>query len=334
LKIVIPDDYPPVISGTRHLERLRELGEVRVYNSRPQSEEELIKRIENADVVVNIRSYCQFRKEVLRKAGSLKMLSIWGTGTDNVDLDAARELGIPVTATPGTATESVAEHTLALMLATARRIPQIDRQVKEGKWVRGLVTQLCGKTLGIIGTGLIGSHLATLAKGIGMNVVAWTLHPSDEKAETIGFRYICLEQLLRESDVVSIHLRLSDQTKGLIGRREIPLMKASACLINTARGAIVDKEALIEALEEGKIAGAGLDVFHEEPIDPDDPILKLNNVVLTPHSAGQTPEVLDKGVGMAVENVANFLSGKLTNVVNTPLNPRWMRSSTDCWETT
>jgi phosphoglycerate dehydrogenase-like enzyme len=321
LKIVIPDDYPPVISGTKHLERLKELGEVRLYASRPRNQEELVRRIKDADIVVNIRSYCRFPREVLRKAESLKLLSIWGTGTDNVDLIAARDLGIPVTTTPGTATESVAEHTLALMLATARRIPQIDRQVKEGKWVRGLVTQLFGKTVGIIGTGLIVSHFAKLAKGIGMNVVAWTLHPSDEKARTIGFRYVSLEQLLRLSDVVSIHLRLSDKTKGLIGRKELSLMKASAFLINTARGAIVDREALIEALKNGKIACAGLDVFDKEPIDPDDPILKLDNVILTPHSAGQTPEVLDKGVGMAVDNVANFLSGKLTNVVNTPLGP-------------
>jgi len=131
---------------------------------------------------------------------------------------------------------------------------------------------------------------------------------------------------LRESDVVSIHLRLSDQTEGFIGEKEIALMKPSAFLINTARGAIVDIEALIDALKEGKIAGAGLDVFKKEPVDPNDPILNLDNIVITPHSAGQTPEVLDKGLNMAVENVANFLAGRLTNLVNTPLKPRWMKN--------
>jgi len=326
LKIVIPDDYPPVISGTRNLERLKELGEVEVYTSRPQREEELLGRIKDADIIVNIRAYCKFPANVLTAAKRLKLISVWGTGSDNVDLDVASELGIPVTTTPGTATESVAEHALAIMLAVARKIPQIDRQVKEGKWVRGLVTQLYGKTMGVIGTGSIGSHFAKLAKGIGMNVIAWTFNPSDEKARNIGFRYVPLEQLLRESDVVSIHLRLSDQTEGFIGEKEIALMKPSAFLINTARGAIVDIEALIEALKEGKIAGAGLDVFKKEPVDPNDPILNLDNIVITPHSAGQTPEVLDKGLNMAVENVANFLAGRLTNLVNTPLKPRWMKN--------
>jgi len=322
MKIVIPDDYPPVISGTRHLERLRELGEVEIYQSKPSDEEELLRRIEDADIVVNIRAYCKFPSDILTAAKNLKLLSIWGVGSDNVDLDAARELGIPVTTTPGTATESVAEHTLALMLAVARKIPQIDKQVKEGKWVRGLVTQLHGKTLGVVGTGAIGCQFAKLARGIGMNVVAWTFHPSDERARAFGFEYVSLEQLLKESDVVSIHLKLSDKTEAFIGKREIALMKPSAFLINAARGGIVDGEALMEALRMGKIAGAGLDVFHKEPLDPGDPILDLDNVVLTPHSAGQTPEVLDKGLGMAVDNVANFISGKLTNVVNTPVRPR------------
>lgn len=326
MKIVIPDDYPPVISGTRQLERLKELGEVEIYTSRHHSKEELLRRIKDADIVVNIRAYCKFPANVLAAAEKLKLISVWGTGSDNVDLDAARELGIPVTTTPGTATESVAEHALALMLAVARKIPKIDRQVKECRWMRGLATQLYGKTLGVIGTGLIGSHLARLAKGIGMNVIAWTFHPSDEKARDIGFKYVPLEQLLRESDVVSIHLRLSDQTVGFIGKREIALMKPSAFLINTARGEIVDGEALIEALREGMIAGAGFDVFQKEPLDSDDPILSFDNTVLTPHSAGQTPEVLDKGLSMAVENIANFLSGRLTNLVNAPLRPRWMKT--------
>jgi D-3-phosphoglycerate dehydrogenase len=313
LIIVIPDDYPTVISGTRHLEKLKELGEVKVYTTKPQSTEEIVRRIKDADIVINLRAYCKFPAEVLKTAEKLKMISVWGTGTDNIDLDAVKELGITVTTTPDTATESVAEHALALMLAAARKIPQTDRQVKDGKWIRGLTTQLYGKTVGVIGTGVIGSHFAKLAKGIGMNVIAWTFNPSDEKANDIGLKYVPLEQLLRESDVVSIHLRLSDQTEGLIGKNEIAKMKPTAFIINTARGRILDSEALVEALKEGKIAGGGLDVFKKEPIDPDDPILDLDNIVLTPHSAGQTPEVVDKGLNMAVENIADFLSGRLND---------------------
>ena len=318
MKIVIPDDYPPVISGTIHLERLKELGDVIVYDTKPESEEDLIKRIEDAEIVVNIRAYCKFPERVLRKVKSLKLISVWGTGTDHVDLEAASKLGIYVTNTPGAATESVAEHTLTLMLAAARRIPQIDRSVKEGKWIRGLVTQLYGKTLGILGTGSIGSHVAKIARGIGMKVIAWTFHPSIEKEKALGIKYVPFDDLLKEADVISIHLRLTEETRGLIGKREFSLMKPTAILVNTARAGIVDKDALMEALRNGRIAGAALDVFHKEPIDPDDPILKLDNVVLTPHSAGQTPEVLDRGLEMLVENVKNFLSGKPTNLVNKP----------------
>jgi len=319
LKIVIPDDYPPVISGTKYLEELKKLGEVSVYNTRPGSEDELVERIKDAEVVVNIRAYCKFPERVLRKTESLKLISILGAGTDNVDLEAASNLGIAVTNTPGAATEAVAEHALTLMLAVARRIPQIDRSVKEGKWIRGFVTQLYGKTLGVVGTGAIGSHLAKLGKGIGMKVIAWTFHPSPEKEKALGIKYVPLDYLLKESDVVSIHLRLTEDTRGLIGKREFSLMKKTAILINTARAGIVDKEALIEALKNGRIAGAGLDVFHEEPIDPSDPILKLDNVVLTPHSAGQTREALEKGLSMVVENVRNYLLGKPTNLVNKPM---------------
>jgi len=318
LKIVIPDDYPPVIAGTKHLEDLKKLGEVKVYNTKPESEDELIERIKDADIVVNIRAYCKFPERVLRKAKSLKLISILGVGTDHVDLEAASRLGIAVTNTPRTATEAVAEHALTLMLAVARRIPQIDRSVKEGKWVRGLVTQLYGKTLGIIGTGAIGSHLVKLGKGIGMKVIAWDLYPSVEKEKTLGIKYVPFDRLLKESDVVSIHLRLSEASRGLMGKREFSLMKRTAILINTARAEIVDKEALLEALKNRRIAGAGLDVFHEEPIDPNDPILKLDNVVLTPHSAGQTLEAIEKGLSMAVENVRNYLLGKPTNLVNKP----------------
>lgn len=308
MRIVVPDDFPAVISGTRHLENLRELGEVVVHNTRPEDDLELIRRIEDADVVVNIRAYCKFTRDVLERARHLNLISVWGVGTDHVDLEACRRLGIAVTSTPGTATESVAEHTLALMLAAARRIPQIDRSVKEGKWVRGLVTQLHGKTLGIVGTGLIGSQVARLGRGIGMHVIAWTFHPSAEKEREIGVKYVALDDLIRRSDVVSIHLRLTDETRGLIGDKELRLMKPTAILINTARGDIVDRDALVHALKNRVIASAGLDVFHKEPIDPDDSLLKLENVVLTPHSSGQTPEVLDRGLEMAVENVRKFLS--------------------------
>lgn len=315
VKIVVPDDYPPVISESSALKRLKGLGEVTVHTTAPESEEGLIDRIKEADIAVNIRAYCQFTDTVFDRCTRLRLLSVWGTGVDNIDLASANGHGVIVTNTPNTATESIAEHALTLMLALARKVPQIHSKVRSGEWPRGLVTQLYGKTLGVVGTGAIGRQVGALGRGIGMNVLAWTYNPTPERAREYGVTYVPMEELLRKSDVVTIHLRLTDDSRGLIGRAELEKMKPTAILINTARGTIVDAEALVEALRSGRIAGAGLDVFPQEPIDAADPLLALDNVVLTPHSAGQTPEVLERGLHMAVDNVEHFLRDDPTNVV-------------------
>jgi phosphoglycerate dehydrogenase-like enzyme len=315
-RIVIPDDDPPQIKGTKALEELEKWGEIQLYNDRARTQEEFVARLAEADVAINVRAYSKFTREVLdRCSPSLRLLSILGTGTDNVDLSAARECGVLVTNTPGFAAPAVAEHALALMLVVAREIPQLHQEVRNGGWPRGLVQQLFGKTLGTVGLGAIGSHLAKLARGIGMRVIAWTFHPSQERAQEHGVEFVSLDDLFTHADVVSIHVRLSDKTVNLIGKRQLGLMKPTAILVNTARGAIVDKDALVEVLTSRKIAGAGLDTFHEEPISPHDPLLRLENVILTPHSAGMTPETIEKGARMAIDNVINFLRGKPTNVV-------------------
>jgi D-3-phosphoglycerate dehydrogenase len=315
-KIVIPDDFPPVISGTPALQTLHAHGAVDIYTSRPETEDELIARIHGAHTVVNIRAYCKFTAGVLKACPGLKHLAVWGTGTDNVDLRAAQRLGILVTNTPNTATDSVAEQGLALMLAVARKLPALDAQVKRGEWVRGMLTQLCGKTLAIIGTGVIGLRMAQLGKGIGMNVIAWTYHPDAAKAESVGFRYVpTMADALREADVVSLHLRYSPDTEHIIGAAELALMKPTAIFINTARGQLVDQKALYEALRDGNLSGAGLDVFEQEPIDPQDPLLALSQVVLSPHTAGTTPEALMNGLNLCAANVVAFLEGRVQHRV-------------------
>jgi D-3-phosphoglycerate dehydrogenase len=316
MKIVIPDDFPPVISGTPALQTLQAHGEVDIYTSRPDTEDALIARICGAHTVVNIRAYCKFTADVLNACPRLKHLAVWGTGTDNVDLHAAQALGILVTNTPNTATDSVAEQGLALMLAVARKLPRLDAQVKRGEWVRGMLSQLCGKTLAIIGTGVIGLRMAQLGKGIGMHVIAWSYHPNPMKAEAVGFRYVpTMADALRDADVVSLHLRYSPDTEHIIGADELVLMKPTALFINTARGQLVDQIALYEALRDGKIAGAGLDVFEQEPIDPQDPLLTLSNVVLSPHTAGTTPEALMNGLNLCAANVVAFLAARVQNRV-------------------
>ncbi len=255
--IVIPDDFPAVMGPSQAYRALTERTAVRYYDTLPGSEAGLVERIREAEVVINIRSSCRFTESVFAQCGRLRLLSLWGTGTDNVDLEAAARHGITVTNTPGVAAISIAEHCLGLLLAAARRIPRSDAEVRQGRWPRGEGSQLGGKTLGIVGLGAIGRRFAQLGAAIGMRVIAWTMHPNP----ALGFELVSLERLLAESDVVSLHLRLSEQTRGMIGAAEFARMKPSAILINTARGPIVNEAAMVEALSLGRIAAAGLDVF-------------------------------------------------------------------------
>jgi D-3-phosphoglycerate dehydrogenase len=310
--IVIPDDYPVVMGASSAYRQWIETTPVTYYPSLPGSEEELIKRIRDFDVVVNIRSSTKFGDSVFAACPRMKLLSIWGTGTDNVDLAAAAQHGITVTNTPGVAAVSIAEHTLMLVLAVARRIVALHSQVVAGQWPRGHSTQLRGKTVGVIGLGAIGRQFAKIAEGIGMRVIAWTMHPNP----TLGFHLVELDELIRTSDVISLHLRLSPDSTGFLGTKEFEKMKPTAILVNTARGPIVDEAALVDALRNKRIAGAGLDVFDVEPLPQGHPLTALDNVVLTPHCAGVTPEVLEAGLAMAIENVCSFLSGSPRHVVN------------------
>ena len=305
--IVVPDDFPSVFEGSAAHDRARALGEVRVITVRgAEDESELVRRIGNATVAVNIRAYARFTESVFRACPGLKMISIWGTGTDNVDLAAAARHGVTVCNTPGVNAYAVAEHTMALMLAVARRIPGIDHEMRGGAWPRDMLVQLHGKTLAVFGSGAIGARVAQLARGFGMEALTWSARADTPAAK---------ENLLRQADFVTLHLRLVPETRGFIGRREFALMKPEAILINTGRGALVDRDALLEALASRRIAGAGLDVFHEEPLKPGDPLLSSPYTVVSPHNAGQTPEVRRDGLLAAIENVERYLSGKPTNVV-------------------
>jgi D-3-phosphoglycerate dehydrogenase len=284
---------------------------VTYYDSLPASEDVLIERIRDFEIVLNVRSSSKFPARVFEACPRMKLLSLWGTGTDNVDLEAATRHSVTVTNTPGVSAVSIAEHALMLALAVARRVVALHNGVVAGNWPRGQSIQLHGKTAGVIGLGAIGRQFARIAQSVGMRVVSWTLHPNP----ALGFDLVELDQLLQTSDVVSLHLRLSDQTVGFLGRAQFERMKPGAILVNTARGPIVEEAALIDALQSRRIAGAGLDVFDVEPLPPGHPLTKLENVVLTPHCAGVTPEVLEAGLALAIENVRSFLSGNPKNVV-------------------
>ncbi len=283
---------------------------VQVYSSRPRTPAELITRIHDFEIVINIRATSRFDDQVIRASPNLRMISIWGTGTDHVDLDTARTRNIRITNTPGVSAIAVAEHTLSLIMAASKQTVAVDKDVREGNWPRSLVTQLHGKTLGLIGTGAIGREVARLGKGIGMRVIAWTFHPKTDIAE-----YVAFDDVFRRSDIVSVHLRQSPQTSAMIRAEHFALMKPTAIFINTARGPIVREADLINALVKHRIAAAGLDVFETEPLPKDSPFFSMPNVVLSPHSAGITPEATEAGLNLAIENVLGFLAGRSQNAV-------------------
>ena len=319
-RIVVPDDFPSVFENTPAHERSRGLGETRVFTARGADDEaELIKRIDRASIVINIRAHAHFTDGVFAACPSLKMVSVWGTGVDNFDLAAAGRRGVTICNTPGVNAFAVAEHAITLMLATARRIPRIDHEMREGKWPREMLTQCLGKTLGVFGTGKIGARVIEIARALGMTVLAWSARGDAAHVAALGARAATKEEILRESDFVSLHVRLTPETRGFLGRRELAQMKKGAMLINTGRGPLVDREALLDALTTGKLAAAGLDVFHDEPLKPNDALLGLPNVVLSPHNAGQTPEVVRDGLLAAVQNVENYLKGTPTEVVVAPV---------------
>ena len=243
------------------------------------------------------------------------MITVCGIGTDAIDLATAKELGIVVSNIPGRTAAVVAEHAIAMMFAVARRAWWHTDRLKRGQWPGREMVFLRGKMLGIVGMGPIGAETARLGGAVGMRVQAWTFHPSAERAAKLGVPFVEREELLSTSDVISVHVPLTEQTRGLIGKREIASMKLGAILINTARGAVVDNWALAAALDAGKLDGAGIDVFDEEPVPADHPLVRCDQVVLTPHNADQTPEGMDILNGGAVDNVIAFLQGNPQNRV-------------------
>ncbi len=254
----------------------------------------------DADAII-VRSRTKITREVIESARNLKVIGRQGVGLDNIDLSAAQSRGIVVVNTPEALTQSVAELTIGLMLSLAREIPRADRGMKEGRWLKGELHQceLSGKTLGILGLGKIGAQVAFICNSMGMRSIYWSRNRKPQLEHDSGFVYVELDELFRASDFLSIHLALTPETKGVVGRRELDLMKPTAFLVNTARGAVVDEKALYDALKAGKLAGAGLDVFSQEPYSAGK-LTELPNVVMTPHIGSDTREAqLRSGMSLA-----------------------------------
>jgi len=298
-----------VLSDAIHPEamaRLAQVGVVKVLDTLDPKDHPPV--LAQADVLIVRRPSFQVTREVIAACPRLRVIGRHGAGLDNVDLQAATEAGIPVTYTPSAPTDSVAELTIGLIVAVARRIADAHQAVREGIWHRErfMGMELAGKILGIIGFGSIGRAVARIARAMGMRVVAFDPYVSRWPR---GVRPAPLPELLQRADVVTIHAPLTPETKGLLGRAELSRMKPGAILVNTARGGILDEEALVQALREGRLGGAGIDVFSREPLPVDHPLLYAPNVVLTPHIGAMTEEAQRRMALTVVQDVLRVLSG-------------------------
>ncbi|MBV9172977.1 MAG: D-2-hydroxyacid dehydrogenase family protein [Chloroflexi bacterium] len=317
-RIVVLDDWTRFWSGQPALDRLRAYGEVVVYDTPAAGQQDVVDRLRGATIAFANRERTVLNAPVLRAADRLRLLAQTGRISPNVDAETATECGIALIAAGGQPGShvGVAELGLALLLALARDIPHNDHRVRTGDWMAPPTRMLSGLTLGILGLGNIGRHMARLAQALQMEVIAWGPTLTPERAAQSGVRMVGFEELFPQVDVLFVSTRLSDMTRGLVGSAQLRAMKPGSYLINIARGPIVDQTALVEALQRGPLAGAGLDVYDVEPLPVDNPLLKLDNVVLTPHIGWGT----DRNFGMMVDNltraVIKFLDGDTSDVVN------------------
>jgi D-3-phosphoglycerate dehydrogenase len=248
-------------------------------------------------------------KRVIDNASKLKVISKYGVGVDNIDLESAKERNILVTNTPNANSNAVAELTLGLIISVLRSISLSDRRVREKKWDRFIGYELYGKTLGVIGTGSIGKRVIKLLRGFDLNILCYDKFPDYELAEKENLKYVNFDELLKRSDIITIHIPLTEETRHLISERELSLIKKTAVIINTSRGGIINERYLYKFLKEGKIYGAGLDVLEDEP-PQNSPLIELDNVVITSHIGAHIQESIENMAFMAIDNLISVLKGK------------------------
>ncbi|WP_199493211.1 D-2-hydroxyacid dehydrogenase family protein [Marinitenerispora sediminis] len=315
IRIAVLDDYQDIARRFGDWHRLPDGVELTVFTDHVDDPEALVARLAPFTVVCAMRERSPFPRAVLERLPELRLLVTTGMANASIDMAAARELGVTVSGTGG-APAATAELTWALILALLRRVPAEDRAVRAGGWQHTVGVDLAGRTLGIVGLGRLGSRVGRVGAAFGMTVLAWSANLTAERAEREGARPVGREELLRASDVVTLHLKLSDRTRGLIGRRELELIGPDGYLVNTSRGPIVDEGALLDALTSGGIAGAALDVYATEPLPPDHPLRTAPNTVLTPHIGYGTQDTYDIFFRETVADVLAFLGGAPVRVLN------------------
>ena len=307
-RIALLDDHQSAAARFADWSGLPEPAEVVAFADSVPDPDALVARLRGFDVVVAMRERTAFPREVLERLTDLRLLVTTGVVNAAIDVPAATELGITVCGT-GAQGPGTAELTWALILAVARQVPAADAFIRTGGWQHTVGRDLAGATLGVLGLGLLGEQVARVGLAFGMDVVAWSANLTDERAAEVGVQRVERDDLLRTADVVTVHLKLSDRTRGLLGAAELALLKPTAILVNTSRGPIIDEAALVEVLRAGRIHGAGLDVYDLEPLPVDSPLRELRRAVLTPHLGYVTEGTFEVFWRDAVDDVAAWMRG-------------------------
>jgi len=314
-RVAVLDDYQDVALQMTDWSSVASDTEISVFKDHLFDQDAIVDRLKDFPIVVSMRERTPFQRPLLERLPKLKLLVTTGMRNAAIDVAAATDLSITVCGTGGIVYPT-AELTWGLILALLRHIPREDKAVRNGEWQVSMGLGVNGKTLGVIGLGNLGSQVATIGKAFQMKVLAWSQNLTAERAAQVGVELASKDELLSRSDIVTIHLVLSDRTRNLLGARDLGLMKPTAHLINTSRGPIVEEKALIEALQKKTIAGAGLDVFDLEPLLPDHPLRRLENTVVTPHIGYVTKETYEIFFRHIVENIRAFLDGKPVRVMS------------------
>lgn len=329
-RVVLLEDY---LDQARHLPCVQELAQrvdLQIYTSKAASEAETIERTRQADIVITIRDRVVYTPSLLAHLGHLQLLAVCGTRLTHIDLEAATRYGVlicaPATQTQGSATKAgTAEQTWNLILALLKDTPLNDRAMRAGQWQTRLTRGVAGKTLGLIGLGGIGQQVAEIGRAMRMRVIAWSPHLTPERAAASGAECVPFRSIFTEADVVSLHAPLTSENHDMIGEEELALMPPHAVLVNTARAALVNEQALRQALERGALAGAGFDVYWQEPLPANHWLQQQDNVVLQPHVGGFTEEGYVSLLAPAIANVIAFLDGHPQCLINPavarPLQP-------------
>ena len=312
MQVAVLDDYQNVSLELADWSQID--AKTTVFNNPIGDNDAVVAALSGFDVIVCMRERTPFPASVIERLDNLKLLITTGMRNASIDMDAAKARNITVCGTQGKGSPT-SELAWALILGLMKNIPSDDRSMREGGWQPNLGIDVMGKTLGLLGLGKLGGEVAKVGIAFGMNVVAWSTNLTDERAAEAGARRVEKDELFATSDVLSIHLILGDRSRGLVGARELGLMKPTSFLVNTSRGPIIDQDALIDTLQNKRIAGAGIDVYDVEPLPADHPIRSLENTVLTPHMGYVTRENFTGWYAQAIENIQGFVKGEPVRVI-------------------